>query len=155
MSLISQLSSLQGSGKPDPIKSNASSSHWATSNIWEFLGGLRLHSTGNPDPNSLLGKHIFSSMKCTGPAKGCSFKLILPVMVGTYPLCSHQCGLDPILALAGLSAHFFAKRSQIRDPYMQQLMEKRALMVLLFTLLIGRSFLSLFLFVSGKGISKF
>lgn len=73
-------------------------------------------------------------------------------MVGFYSLCSQQYGIDPILALAGLSEHSFAKFSRIRDPYIQQLMSKRALMVLLFTLSIGCSFIVLFLFVPGKRI---
>lgn len=46
---------------------------------------------------------------------------------------------DPVLALARLSEHSLAKRSPIPKPYIQQLMNKLALMVLLFRLMIEQT----------------
>lgn len=91
-------------------------------------------------------------MKCPPLAKWCLFKLILPFLVGAYSLCSYLYSVDPFLALAGLSEHSFAKCSRIREQYIQQLMKKRALIVLLFTLLSGCFFIMLFLFIPGKRI---
>ena len=64
-------------------------------------------------------------------------------------LSSHQYGIDPVLALAGLSEYTFMNWSRIKEPYIRILMNKRALMVLLFTILIGVCLIVLFIFVPG------
>lgn len=89
---------------------------------------------------------MLTELKCV------SFKLILPFLVGAYSLCSHQYSVDPFLALAGLSEQSFTTYLQIREQYIRQLIKKRALIVLLSTLLSGCAFITLFLFVPGKRI---
>lgn len=42
--------------------------------------------------------------------------------------------------------------ARIREPYVRQLLHKRALMVLFFTVLIGVAVIVLFIFVPGKRI---
>ena len=77
-------------------------------------------------------------------------QLILPFTVGVYALCSHQYGLDPILALLGFSEYTFMSFSRIREPYIRKLLNKRAVMVLGVTILIDAVLVILFVFVPGK-----
>lgn len=76
-------------------------------------------------------------------------QLILPFTIGVYALSSQQYSIDPVLALAGLSEYTFMNWSRIREPYIRKLMNKRAMMVLLFTVLIGVCLIILFIFVPG------
>jgi len=76
-------------------------------------------------------------------------QLILPFTIGVYALSSQQYSIDPVLALAGLSEYTFMNWSRIREPYIRKLMNKRALMVLFFTVLIGVCLIILFIFVPG------
>lgn len=75
---------------------------------------------------------------------------ILPFTVGIYLLSSHQYRLDPVLALVGLSEYTFFNFSRIEEPYVRKLLTKRALMVLLVTILVGVAVIVLFIFVPGK-----
>ncbi|KAL8739907.1 MAG: hypothetical protein Q9190_007335 [Brigantiaea leucoxantha] len=75
--------------------------------------------------------------------------LILPFTIGVYSLSSQQYSIDPVLALAGLSEYTFMNWSHIKEPYIRKLMNRRALMVLLFTVLIGVCLIVLFIFVPG------
>lgn len=75
--------------------------------------------------------------------------LILPFTVGVYTLSSQQYNIDPVLALAGLSEYTFMNWSRIREPYVRSLLNKRALMVLFFTVLLGVCLIILFIFVPG------
>jgi hypothetical protein len=67
-----------------------------------------------------------------------------------YALCSHQYALDPLLALVGFSEYTFMSFSQIKEPYVRKLLNKRALMVLGVTILIDAALVVLFVFVPGK-----
>jgi hypothetical protein len=67
-----------------------------------------------------------------------------------YFLTSHQYALDPIMALAGFSEYTFMRFARIREPYVRKLLNKRALMVLLITILIDVAVCCLFIFVPGK-----
>ncbi|MCJ1429747.1 Bud site selection protein, Revert to axial protein 1, partial [Sticta canariensis] len=78
--------------------------------------------------------------------------LILPFTIGVYALSSQQYGIDPVLALAGLSEYTFMNWSRIREPYIRQLMTKRALMVLFTTIHIGVALIVLFIFVPGTSL---
>jgi hypothetical protein len=77
-------------------------------------------------------------------------QLILPFTVGVYALASHQYRLDPILALAGFSEYTFMSFSRIRESYVRKLLNKRAMMVLLVTILVDAALSVLFIFVPGK-----
>lgn len=79
-----------------------------------------------------------------------SLQLILPFTIGVYCLSSQQYRIDPVLALAGLSEYTFMNWSRIREPFVRQLLNKRALMVLFITVLIGVCLTVLFIFVPGK-----
>jgi hypothetical protein len=58
--------------------------------------------------------------------------------------------LDPVLALLGYSEYTPFNFSSIREPYVRQLLSKRALMVLAVTLLVDASLCILFILVPGK-----
>ena len=77
-------------------------------------------------------------------------KIILPFTIGVYSLSSQQYSIDPVLALIGLSEYTFMNWSRIREPYIRKLMNKRATMVLLSTILIGVCIIVLFIFVPGR-----
>ncbi|EME45967.1 hypothetical protein DOTSEDRAFT_70092 [Dothistroma septosporum NZE10] len=76
--------------------------------------------------------------------------LILPFTVGIYLLASHQYMLDPILALLGLSEYTFFSFARIKEPFIRKLLTKRALMSLMYILIIDVALLCLFIFVPGK-----
>lgn len=78
------------------------------------------------------------------------YQLIIPFTIGVYSLASQQYSIDPVLALAGVSEYTFMNWSRIREPYIRRLLNKRALMVLFFTVLIGVCSIVLFIFVPGK-----
>ena len=67
-----------------------------------------------------------------------------------YNLASYQYSLDPILGLFGLSEYTPFNFSRVREPYVRQLLAKRAIMVLAVTSLIDAALLVLFIFVPGK-----
>ena len=77
-------------------------------------------------------------------------QLILPFTIGVYSLASQQYALDPILALLGFSEYTFMNWARIRDPYVRSLLNRRALMNLAITVLIGAAVIVLFIFVPGK-----
>ncbi len=74
---------------------------------------------------------------------------ILPFTIGVYLLSSHQYRLDPILALIGLSEYTFFNFQRIEEPYVRNLLNRRALMVLLVTIAVGVAVICLFIFVPG------
>ncbi|KAK4627178.1 hypothetical protein CLAFUW4_05163 [Fulvia fulva] len=76
--------------------------------------------------------------------------LILPFTVGIYLLASHQYMLDPLLALLGLSEYTFFSFARIKEPFIRRLLIKRALMSLMYILIIDVAVLCLFIFVPGK-----
>ncbi|WDK11468.1 hypothetical protein CGRA01v4_02747 [Colletotrichum graminicola] len=76
--------------------------------------------------------------------------LILPFTIGVYFLASYQYSLDPVLALIGLSEYTPFNFSKIREPYVRNLLIKRAVMVLSVTLLIDAALCVLFILVPGK-----
>lgn len=76
--------------------------------------------------------------------------MILPFSVGVYALASHQYALDPLMALFGFSEYTFMSFSRIREPYVRQLLNKRALTVLSVTILVVACLVVLFVFVPGK-----
>lgn len=77
-------------------------------------------------------------------------QLILPFSVGVYFLSSYQYSLDPIMALVGFSEYTPFNFSHIREPYVRQLLAKRAMMVLAVTILIDTALCVLFILVPGK-----
>ncbi|KAL8734063.1 MAG: hypothetical protein Q9181_003347 [Wetmoreana brouardii] len=80
--------------------------------------------------------------------------VILPFTLGVYLLSSHQYSIDPILALAGFSELTFCSFARVKEPYVRNLLNRRALMVLLITIAIGVCVIVLFIFVPGVLISN-
>lgn len=78
------------------------------------------------------------------------FQLVIPFTIGVYALCSHQYALDPILALVGYSEYTLFSFAKIRERYVRRLLNRRALMVLMVTVLIDAALVLLFVFVPGK-----
>jgi hypothetical protein len=58
--------------------------------------------------------------------------------------------LDPLLALAGFSEYTLLSFSRVREPFVKQLLMKRAWMVLLAVILIDAALCCLFILVPGK-----
>jgi hypothetical protein len=58
--------------------------------------------------------------------------------------------LDPILALVGLSEYTFFNFARIKEPFVRQLLIKRAWMVLATVILIDAALCCLFIFVPSK-----
>ncbi|KAL6713979.1 Bud site selection protein, Revert to axial protein 1 [Lecanora helva] len=126
-----------------------------------FPGFLRAKALGNLVPPSsflrlcigLLGMFggFWAGFACIllDKPKHIRCWLILPFTIGVYALSSQQYSIDPVLALAGLSEYTFMNWARIREPYIRKLMNKRAIMVLLFTVLIGVALIVLFIFVPG------
>lgn len=58
--------------------------------------------------------------------------------------------VDPLIVLAGYSEYTFMSFSRIREPFIKQILTKRALMALLWIVLIITVLSCLFIFVPGK-----
>ncbi|KAG6009153.1 hypothetical protein E4U21_003222 [Claviceps maximensis] len=127
-----------------------------------FPGFLRMKALGNLIPPTLVMRLIIGLVSMFG-AFWAAFILIfldkdrltkcwliLPFTVGVYFLSSYQYSLDPIMALVGFSEYTPFNFSRIREPYVRQLLAKRALMVLAVTLLIDAALCVLFILVPGK-----
>ncbi|KZF22111.1 regulator of G protein signaling [Xylona heveae TC161] len=127
-----------------------------------FPGFLRSKALGNLVPPSLMLRLIFGLLSLFGAfwtafaliflnySRHTRCWLILPFTVGVYALASQQYALDPIMALAGYSEYTFMSFARIREPFVRQLLNKRALMVLGVTILIVTALVILFVFVPGK-----
>ncbi|KAG5967368.1 hypothetical protein E4U58_002179 [Claviceps cyperi] len=127
-----------------------------------FPGFLRMKALGNLIPPTLVMRLIIGLVSMFG-AFWAAFVLIfldkdrltrcwliLPFTVGVYFLSSYQYSLDPVMALVGFSEYTPFNYSQIREPYVRQLLAKRALMVLAITLLVDAALCVLFILVPGK-----
>ncbi|RDW87706.1 hypothetical protein BP5796_03400 [Coleophoma crateriformis] len=127
-----------------------------------FPGFLRMKALGNLVPPSMMMRLIVGLLSMFAGfwvafiliflnySRHIRLWLILPFTIGVYSLASHQYALDPILALIGLSEYTFMSFSRIREPYVRTLLNKRALMVLLVTILVDAAVCVLFILVPGK-----
>ncbi|CAG9955198.1 hypothetical protein V2G26_011835 [Clonostachys chloroleuca] len=127
-----------------------------------FPGFLRMKALGNLIPPTLVLRLIVGLVAMFGAfwagfvlifldkSRLTKCWLILPFTVGVYFLASYQYCLDPVLALLGYSEYTPFNFSSIREPYVRQLLSKRALMVLAVTLLVDASLCILFILVPGK-----
>lgn len=75
--------------------------------------------------------------------------MILPFVFAGYFLASYQYKLDMILAFAGFSEYTFMNWARIREPYVRNLIRKRALMATLIAFLITVALSVIFIFVPG------
>lgn len=76
--------------------------------------------------------------------------LILPFGVGAYGVFSSLYNLDPLMALAGFSEASSRKVVRIREPYVRQLLIKRAFYVLAVIVLVAAIFVIIFALVPGR-----
>lgn len=81
-----------------------------------------------------------------------SLQVILPFSLAAYFIASYQYKLDPFMALFGFSEYTFMNWSRIQEPYVRGLLNKRALVTLLFAIVIAAALSLLFIFVPGKRI---
>lgn len=75
--------------------------------------------------------------------------MILPFVFAGYFLSSYQYKLDMILAFAGFSEYTFMNWARIREPYVRNLIRKRAVMATLIAFLIAVALSIIFIFVPG------
>ncbi|PQE22708.1 regulator of G- signaling domain-containing protein [Rutstroemia sp. NJR-2017a BVV2] len=128
-----------------------------------FPGFLRMKALGNLVPPSMMLRLIIGLLAMFGAFWVAFILIFLDYPRHTrawasstfrmflfYALCSHQYALDPILALLGFSEYTFMSFSRVREPYVRKLLNKRALMVLMVTILIDAALVILFVFVPGK-----
>ncbi|KAI9728536.1 MAG: Bud site selection protein, Revert to axial protein 1 [Cirrosporium novae-zelandiae] len=76
--------------------------------------------------------------------------VIFPFAVGSYLTMCHQYNIDPILALLGSSESTDFHWLKIREPYIRQLLNKRAMMVLVLFLVFTVVLSVIFIFVPGN-----
>ncbi|KOS19443.1 Protein rax1 [Escovopsis weberi] len=127
-----------------------------------FPGFLRMKALGNLIPPTLVMRLIVGLIAMFGAfwaafilifldkSRATRCWLILPFTVGVYFLASYQYWLDPIMALVGLSEYTPFNFAKVREPYVRQLLAKRAIMVLTVTALIDAALCILFILVPGK-----
>ncbi|KAJ2970712.1 hypothetical protein NQ176_g8054 [Zarea fungicola] len=127
-----------------------------------FPGFLRMKALGNLIPPTLVMRLIIGLVAMFGAfwaafvliflnkSRTTRCWLILPFTVGVYFLASYQYSLDPVMALLGFSEYTPFNVSRIREPYIRTLLIKRALVVLLVTVLVDAALCVLFILVPGK-----
>ncbi|KAI5458023.1 RGS domain-containing protein [Mariannaea sp. PMI_226] len=127
-----------------------------------FPGFLRMKALGNLIPPTLIMRLIIGLIAMFGAfwtgfvlifldmSRLTRCWLIIPFTIGVYFLSSYQYSLDPIMALVGFSEYTPFNFSRIREPYVRQLLAKRALVVLAVTFLIDAGLCVLFIMVPGK-----
>lgn len=127
-----------------------------------FPGFLRAKALGNLVPSSLTIRLIVGLLSLFA-ALWTGFILIfldyprharawlsLPFTIGVYSLMAHQYRLDPLIALAGFSEYTLMNFAHLRDPYIKNLLRKRAVTVLFLATFIDLGLVVLFVFVPGK-----
>lgn len=77
-------------------------------------------------------------------------QVILPFAVASYFLASYQYKIDPVMALVGYSEYTFMNWSQIQEPYVRRLLNKRATATLFIAIFLAAALCVLFIFVPGK-----
>ncbi|KJZ77514.1 hypothetical protein HIM_03238 [Hirsutella minnesotensis 3608] len=127
-----------------------------------FPGFLRMKALGNLIPPTLVMRLIIGLLSMFGgfwaafvlifldSPRTTKCWLILPFTVGVYFLASYQYSLDPVMAMIGFSEYTPFNFSRTREPYVRQLLAKRAVMVLAVTLLADAALCVLFILVPGK-----
>ena len=127
-----------------------------------YPGFLRMKALGNLIPPTLILRLIIGMISMFGAfwaafvlifldeSRRTRLYLIIPFTFGVYFLASFQYALDPVLALLGFSEYTPFHFSRVREPFVRQLLCKRALMVLAVTVLIDAALLVLFIFVPGR-----
>ncbi|KAF2139948.1 uncharacterized protein K452DRAFT_320039 [Aplosporella prunicola CBS 121167] len=127
-----------------------------------FPGFLRAKAFGNLVPPSMMVRLIIGLLSLFGGfwaafcliflnySRSTRCWLILPFTIGVYALATHQYMLDPFLVFASKSETTFGNFGRIREPFVKKLLMKRAIMVLLNTILADAALCCLFIFVPGK-----
>ncbi|KAF2453426.1 rgs domain-containing protein [Lineolata rhizophorae] len=127
-----------------------------------FPGFLKAKALGNIVPPSGMAR-LVAGLICMFGAFWTAFVLIfldyprstrcfviIPFAIGVYALLVQQYTVEPITAIPGYSEYTFMTFSRIREPFIRRLLIKRALMVLLWTVLVVAALSCLFIFVPGK-----
>ncbi|KAK5163844.1 hypothetical protein LTR04_002229 [Oleoguttula sp. CCFEE 6159] len=127
-----------------------------------FPGFLRAKALGNLVQPSMMVRLIVGMISMLGAfwttfaliflnySRATRCWIILPFTVAIYLIASWQYMLDPILALAGGSEYTFMDFYRIKEPFIRQLLNKRAIMCLGWIVIIDVAICCLFIFVPGK-----
>lgn len=70
-------------------------------------------------------------------------------MVASYFIVSYQYKIDPVMAFLGYSEYTFMTWAPIREPYVRQLLNKRAVVTTTIAFLTAAALSVLFIFVPG------
>ncbi|KAK2768545.1 Bud site selection protein, Revert to axial protein 1 [Arachnomyces sp. PD_36] len=126
-----------------------------------FPGFLQAKALGNLVPLSIVGRLAIALASFGGGFWGAFYVVltdqsratrcwvILPFIFAGYFLASYQYKLDMILAFAGFSEYTFMNWARIREPYVRNLIRKRAVMASLIAFLIAVALSVIFIFVPG------
>ncbi|KAK3904761.1 RGS domain-containing protein [Staphylotrichum tortipilum] len=127
-----------------------------------FPGFLRMKALGNLIPLTMILRLILGLLSMFGgfwaafvlifldKDRLTRLWLILPFTIGVYCLASYQYSLDPFLAMLGYSEYTPFNFSRVREPYVRQLLARRAVMVLAITVFVDAAICVLFIMVPGK-----
>ncbi|KAH7243096.1 hypothetical protein B0J15DRAFT_404029 [Fusarium solani] len=76
--------------------------------------------------------------------------LILPFTIGVYSLAVYQYTLDPTIALLQLSEYTPFSFVRVREPYVEKILSRRGIVVLIIIFTLDAALSTLFIFVPGK-----
>ncbi|KAB8236254.1 Bud site selection protein, Revert to axial protein 1 [Aspergillus alliaceus] len=126
-----------------------------------FPGFLQAKALGNLVPLSIVARLAFALISFGGGFWGAFYVvlrdkprhircwLILPFLVASYFIVSYQYKIDPVMAFLGYSEYTFMNWSQIREPYVRKLLNKRSTATLLIAAFVAAALSILFIFVPG------
>ncbi|KAH8597637.1 RGS domain-containing protein [Bisporella sp. PMI_857] len=129
-----------------------------------FPGFLQMKALGNLIPPTEMLRVIFGliavfagywagSVLCmTGASRERRAWITIPFTLGWYALITRQYSIDPILAFAGYSEYSLGSLAKIKEPYINKLLRKRALMCILVFLLFDAAHVLIFTLVPARHI---
>ncbi|KAJ5611962.1 hypothetical protein N7528_009067 [Penicillium herquei] len=126
-----------------------------------FPGFLQAKALGNLVPLSIILRLAFALISFGGGFWGAFYVVlrnkprdircwvILPFAVASYFIVSYQYKIDPVMAFIGYSEYTFMNWAPIRENYVRQLLNKRAIVTAAVAFLITVALSILFIFVPG------
>ncbi|KAJ5532779.1 uncharacterized protein N7503_002104 [Penicillium pulvis] len=126
-----------------------------------FPGFLQAKALGNLVPLSIILRLAFALISFGGGFWGAFYVVlrnkprhircwvILPFAVAAYFIVSYQYKIDPVMAFIGYSEYTFMNWAPIREPYVRQLLNKRAIVTAAVAFLTAAALSILFIFVPG------
>jgi len=162
MMLNQVMQAIEEEGRDDPEVFDASKEYVPQAMERDaFPGFLQAKALGNLVPLSIVFRLALSLASFGGGFWGGFYMiltdqprhircwLILPFTLGAYLIMTYQYKLDPIMAWLGFSEYTFMNWSRIREPYVRQLLNKRAIMAFVLAVITSLALCILFIFVPG------